>query len=207
MRISVVKAAKLHLYDIEFDDGSVGAIDKTVWEHSGYREGDEIDPHQWEALFTLSQTHRAREKALYYLSLRDYGVGELVQKLCRAGISRELAQETVSRLEQSGLIDDERYAAALARDMSQRKLYPKRRIAAALREKGFSSEAIENALSELVEEDEKQALELLIKKGYNGKSEAVSYEKWLAKLARYGFSYGASKRAFDLWDELYADEE
>ena len=91
--------------------------------------------------------------------------------------------------------------------MSQRKLYPKRRIAAALREKGFSSEAIENALSELVEEDEKQALELLIKKGYNGKSEAVSYEKWLAKLARYGFSYGASKRAFDLWDELYADEE
>jgi len=196
-----VTSAKLHLYEIVFDDGTVGSVDKTVWEHSGYSIGDSMDPHEWDALCELSDTHRAREKALYYLSLRDYGSGELVQKLCRAGIARELASDTVKRLAQSGLIDDERYAAALARDMSSRKLYPKRRIAASLKEKGFSSDVIENALCELPEEETQQALELLIKKGYNGKSEGVPRDKLLAKLARYGFSYSVSRRALELLED------
>lgn len=200
MKVVSVTKAKQHLYTICFDDGQSGSIDKTVWEHSGLTADAEIDDAAWDALCERSQVYRAKEKALYYLSLRDYGSGELRAKLRQAGIDKTLAEATVARLCESGLIDDARYAAALARDMSERKLYPKRRVAMALREKGFSAEDIEQALEKLDAQEAQQALELLYKKRYNGKSDAKSKEKALAMLARYGFSYAVSKQALSMWD-------
>ena len=206
MTVRDVKSAKLHLYTVEFDDGLQLSIDKTVWEHSGFSKGSVMDDEQLMALCIHSEQHRAREKALYYLSLRDYGSGELVSKLRQAGIEKELARTTVERLSESGLIDDARYAAALARDMSERKLYPKRRIGMALREKGFDSATIEAVLYEIEDKEEQQALELLCKKRYNKTDDARKREKALAMLARYGFSYAAAKRALAWFDET-EDEE
>ncbi|MBQ3093543.1 MAG: hypothetical protein IJC52_00075, partial [Clostridia bacterium] len=114
MTVLDVKAAKLHVYTVELDDGQCVSIDKTVWEHSGLSKGSVLDDEELTALCARSDEYRAREKALYYLSLRDYGSGELVSKLRQAGIEKELAGATVQRLVDSGLIDDTRYAAALA---------------------------------------------------------------------------------------------
>ena len=201
MRVVSVVSSKQHLYTVTPDDGQSGAIDKIVWEHSGFSTESTLTDHEWVALCELSQTHRARERALYYLSTRDYGSGELEQKLIKAGFERELATQTVSRLVQSGLINDVRYASMLAADMQERKLYPKRRIAMALRDKGFSSHHIEEALSALSDDEEKQALELLRKKRYNKVSDSAVRERALGMLARYGFSYAVSKRAWELLDE------
>ncbi len=202
MRVVSAESAKQHLFRITFDDGQCGEIDKTIWEHSGFAIGAELSDAQWDALCVRSCEYRAREKALYYLSLRDYGSGELIEKLRRAGIDRALAQEVVSRLCESGLIDDARYATMLARDLQQRKLYPKRRIVMALREKGFSSEVISQAVEDLPDEEEQQALELLRKKGYCVIRDAKHREKALGMLARYGFSYSVSVKALSrLQDE------
>lgn len=200
MKVISAMKAKLHLYTIVFDDGQSGSVDKTVWEHSGYAVGSVLDDTAWEMLLEYSQTYRAKEKALYYLSLRDYGSGELRSKLRQAGIEKNLADTTVARLCESGLIDDARYAAALARDMSERKLYPKRRIAMVLREKGFAAEIVEQAVKKLDSEESQLALELLYKKRYNGKSNVKAREKALAMLARYGFSYAVSRQALAMWD-------
>lgn len=197
MRIVSVQAGKQHLCTVTLDDSTALLIDKTIWEHSGLSVGTEVTAEDIHHLSAVSETHRAREKALYYLSLRDYGSGELIGKLCRAGISRDLAEQSVSRLVDSGLIDDARYALRLARDMQERKLYPKRRIAMALREKGFCAQDIEQAVEQLSDEEEQQALELLRKKRYNDIREPAKREKALAMLARYGFSYTVSKRAID----------
>ncbi len=207
MRVCEVTAAKYHLYTVTLDDGQIEGIDKSVWEHSGYQVGSNLSDDEWEALTTLSKTHRAREKALYYLSLRDYGSGELRSKLRQAGVEKNLAEQTVSRLCESGLIDDARYASALARDMSERKCYPPRRVAMALREKGFSAEVIEQAIEKMNVEEEQQALELLRKKRYNGKSDPKLREKAMGMLARYGFSYAAAKKALALWDEQYDEDD
>lgn len=195
MRVVSVESAKQHLYTVTFENGENGEIDKTIWEHSGLTVGSEFGDEQWEALCVRSRTYRAHEKALYYLTSRDYGSGELIQKLCRAGIERTLAQETVGRLCDSGLIDDARYATRLARDLQERKLYPKRRVMMALREKGFSSELIAQIAEELPDEEEEQALELLRKKRYSALMDAKQREKALAMLARYGFSYAVASRA------------
>ncbi len=195
MRVKAVDSGKLHLYHIMMDDGTCGDIDRTVWDHSGFSLDSELGDEQWEQLCAYSCEYRAREKALYYLSLRDYGSAELVSKLVRAGIERALAEQTVARLCDSGLINDARYAAMLAHNYVERKLYPKRRVAMVLREKGFSSEIVAQVIEELPDEDEQQALELLRKKRYNGHCDSRTREKALGMLARYGFSYATSDRA------------
>ncbi len=201
MVITAVVPKRQHLVCIELDDGQCADIDKTIWEHSGLQVGSALSDEEWIALGERSAVHRAREKALYYLSLRDYGAGELVQKLRQVGIAKELAAQTVARLQESGLIDDERYAAMLARDMSARKLYPPRRIAMALKEKGFDADTVAAALEQLDVQEEQQALELLRKKGYNGTDDAVKRQKALGTLARFGFSYAIAKRALALLEE------
>lgn len=195
MRIRSVKPAKQHLYIVELDDGQCTEIDKTVWEHSGFCVEDELSDVQFASLQEHSISYRAREKALYYLSSRDYGSVELIRKLCRAGVDKSVAEETVFRLCDSGLINDERYAVMLARDMQERKLYPKRRVAMALREKGFSADVIAQAVEALADEEEEQALALLQKKRICYTEDPKQREKTLAMLARYGFSYAVSIRA------------
>ena len=207
MKILSALRGKQHTYTIATDDGRETPVDKTVWEHSGLSAGTEITDEKWQALLELSATHRAREKALYYLSLRDYGQNELTKKLCTAGVERELARQTTARLAESGLIDDTRYAAMLARDMSVRKLYPKRRVAMALAAKGFGSDIVATIISELPEEEEQQALELLRKKRYNTSGEPKLREKALGMLARYGFSYAVARRAVALREAEWNDEE
>jgi len=133
--------------------------------------------------------------------LRDYGKREMVTKLTCVGFGREYAEQAADRLCESGLIDDFRYAAMLARDMSVRKLYSKRRIAMALKEKGFENEAIDEAILQIPAEDVQQALELLRKKRYNKMTVPTSRDKLLAMLARYGFSYNTSRHALELYEE------
>ncbi len=202
MRINKVTPAKQHLYDVQFEDGQSIPIDKTIWEHSGLSVGADVTQEEQEALYGESLAFRAREKALYYLSNRDYGSGELIQKLCRAGTDRTVAEQTVMRLRESGLIDDERYATTLARDLQERKLYPKRRIAMALREKGFSSEIVSLAVDSLSDEEEEQALSLLHKKRIFMIEDPKQREKVLAMLSRYGFSYAVASRALSRLNDM-----
>ncbi len=198
--VLAVEAAKLHQVRVVTDDGET-LIDKTVWAQYGRPIGEELTDAEWQYILEYSAVYRAREKALYYLSLRDYGRAELISKLCQVGIERDRAEATVTRLVESGLIDDRRYARMLAQSMQTRKLYPKKRIAMALREKGFDADTVQEALFELPDEEEQQALELLRKKRYNGASDRKQRDKALAMLARYGFSYAVAQRALMLREE------
>lgn len=67
-----------------------------------------------------------REKALYLLSLRDYGRAELEKKL-RDEAGEDAAAEAAGRMEELGLLDDRRYAARLAGDCVGRRCFPRRR--------------------------------------------------------------------------------
>jgi SOS response regulatory protein OraA/RecX len=55
---------------------------------------------------------RARDLALWRISVREYGARELARYLERKGIEKHLAQRTVEALEAERLVDDRRYARA-----------------------------------------------------------------------------------------------
>jgi len=154
-------------------------------------------PKELEALLALSRRNRTRSRALYYLSGRDYAAKELKRKLSRSS-DKETADEVVDRLAEVGLVDDSAYAERLARSFANYRLYPRRRIMGALREKGISREDAETALEKLDTDDLQIALALIRKKYYNKTRDETGREKVAAALARSGFGFDTVRRAMEI---------
>ena len=196
MKLLSVSRLRRSLYRLDFEDGDPVEVDVRTFDESGFRQGSDLTEEQLNTLLATSQYNRARERALYLLGLRDYACKELEQKLYTEA-TPEVAAAVVERLREVGLLDDERYAARLARSLSKIKHYPRRRIEQELRHRGISSMLIQTVLSELEGEDSEQALALLQKKYYNKLNDPDSRRRAIAALARRGFSYGSIRRAMD----------
>ena len=205
MKITEVSRRRRQLYLLTIEGGEDVQVDVRTFDESPYREGADITEEQLNALLAASQYNRARERALYLLGLRDYACKELEQKLYTEA-TPEIAAAVVERLREVGLLDDERYAARLARSLSEGKHYPRRRIEQELRRRGVDLLTAQTAAEELDGEDFEQALALLERKYYNKLNDPDDRRRVTAALARRGFSYGAIRRAMDAL-EIPDDEE
>ena len=205
MKIIEVSRRRRQLYLLTFEGGDPIEVDVRTFDESPYKEGCDITEEQLNTLLATSQYNRARERALYLLGLRDYACKELEQKLYTEA-PPETAAAVVERLRRVGLLDDRRYAARLARSLSEGKHYPRRRIEQELRRRGIDPLTAQSAAEEVDGEDYEQALALLQKKYYNKLNDPDSRRRVTAALARRGFSCGAIRRAFDTLD-IPDDEE
>ena len=205
MKITEVSRRRRQLYLLTIEGGEDVQVDVRTFDESPYREGADITEEQLNALLAASQYNRARERALYLLGLRDYACKELEQKLY-AEADPAVAASVVARLREVGLLDDERYAARLARSLSEGKHYPRRRIEQELRRRGVDPLTAQTVAEELDGEDFEQALALLERKYYNKLNDPDDRRRVTAALARRGFSYGAIRRAMDAL-EIPDDEE
>lgn len=120
-----------------------------------------------------------REYALNLLDRRAYTVLQLSRKLRTRQFPAEVIQQTLDDLERLGLVDDLAFAKAYTAEKTQKGAQPvgRRRIMAALRQKGVSSARIEEALREL-DADETAPDEM-------ARALAASERKW-AQIERAG---------------------
>ncbi len=199
MKITDKKRIRGSQYVLSFDtdEDFTVTVDAATFDESYYFVGRDISAEELDALLALSRKNRTRSRALYYLSGRDYAKKELERKLSRSS-DKETAAQVVDRLEEVGLVDDSAYAERIARSLANYRLYPRRRIMAALREKGVSRADAENALEQLETDDLQVALALLRKKYYNKLQDKVGREKVAAALARSGFGFDTVKRAIEI---------
>ena len=205
MKIIEISRRRRSLYRLDFEQGDSIEVDVRTFDESRFAVGQEITEEQLNTLLATSRYNRARERALYLLGLRDYACKELEEKLYSEA-DPATAAAVVERLREVGLLDDERYAARLARSLSEVKHYPRRRIEQELRRRGISPVLAQAAVSDLEGEDFEQALEILRRKYYNKLNDPDSRRRVTAALARRGFSYGAIRRAMDEM-EIPDDEE
>jgi regulatory protein len=205
MKIIEISRRRRSLYRLDLEGGDPIEVDVRTFDESRFAVGQEITEEQLNTLLATSRYNRARERALYLLGLRDYACKELEEKLYSEA-DPVTAAAVVERLCEVGLLDDERYAARLARSLSEVKHYPRRRIEQELRRRGISPVLAQAAVSDLEGEDFEQALEILRRKYYNKLNDPDSRRRVTAALARRGFSYGAIRRAMDEM-EIPDDEE
>ena len=121
MIITDIQRIRGHQVQLSFDGAPDVQIDLRVWEESSLKAGSSLSEEGLEALLARSRQTRAREKALYLLSKRDYSKKELTDRLCREkgrfqSDRTEAAAAVAGRMEELGLVNDEAYAARLARD-------------------------------------------------------------------------------------------
>lgn len=108
--------------------------------------------------------NEAKEKALRLLEFRAHSEKELCDKLIRAGAQKEDLPQIIEFLKEYNFLNDREYAKSLARDLQNLKKLGKRRIRDELWSKGIKSEDIDEAVSELADDDPEELLPLVERK-------------------------------------------
>ena len=131
-------------------------------------------------------------------NLLSYGANSvqmLAQKITRHGFRREVALVAAQKLQEMGLIDEDR---DLQREIEKclRKLWGAKRISAHLWSRGFGSDTMSSLPTLLEDVDFTKNCALLIQKHYcEIPKDPAAQRRMVASLARYGYSLSEIREA------------
>lgn len=138
----------------------------------------------------------AYRNAIRRLRMRDYTRKEMEQVLAKLpGMSDASVQKMLNELEQKGYINDTLYMANKIEKM-QYSLSGKGRIRKTLINKGIPKEAVDEALADFKDEEEREkALKMAekLRESLKGKSAAMKTQAIIRKLISYGFDNDIAK--------------
>lgn len=190
-RLTQIKETKKGRLALFLDGEFAFSMDGAAFADAALHEGDELEPWRVEELRKQSDTRRALDKAMDYLSLRDHAAGELYQKLCRR-FDPPSAAWAVARAQELGLLDDAGVARRRAAEL-YRKRKSRREILSDLAAKGIDRDVAARVVEELyaVEDGPDPEVEnarALVERQYARKLAEGKRDQVAAALARRGFS-------------------
>ena len=194
-RLTQIKETKKGRLALFLDGEFVFSLDEDTFAGASLHEGDDLEPWQVEELRKQSDTRRALDKAMDYLSLRDHAAGELYQKLCRK-FDEHSAAYAVARAGELGLLDDAGFARRRAAELL-RKRKSRREILRDLAAKGIDRDTAAQAVEALYdsgedgEDPEEAAARALVERQYAAKLAAGKRDQVAAALGRRGFSHAS----------------
>ena len=200
-QLTQIKETKKGRMALFFDGEFAFSLDADTFAKADLHEEDLLEEWQIEDLRKQSDTRRALDKAMDYLSLRDHAAGELYQKLCRK-FDEHSAAYAVARAGELGLLNDADFARRRAAELL-RKRKSRRAILDDLHAKGIdrgaAAEAVETLFAQS-EEDEEENPELanaraLVERHYAAKLAQGKWQQVAAALARRGFSHSVIRQA------------
>ncbi len=163
-------------------------IDSETLLASRYSVGSEISDEQLKELVDSSKEKRAKEKALWLLSTRDHSKRELETKIRRTS-DGDSAKKAVERMEELGLVDDEKFARRYADELINIKHLSERGAKYKLLEKGIDRDLAEKILEEL-SPDPREHIGILIEKKYlRYLFDEKGRRKTVSALERMGYSW------------------
>jgi len=173
-------------YTAAAEDGSSFSIPSALFSSLHLIRGQELSEAEFLRLKRDVSSISCREKALALIARREHGCRELRLKLIQKGFDKETAQEVTDRLSEKGLLDDVRFAYQFILSRQRRNPEGLPLIRMRLKEKGVSSEEIEKAISQYLDDDMYQddirrAIEKLSRR-------SDSRESLMMKLRKKGFS-------------------
>ena len=201
------KGEKIHL---SLDGEYIATVNADYWFTCGIKSGSEVTPQQLEELLAESARRKMMNKALDLLSMRDYSRRELSDKLVTKawekkeqkdmdlGSLKHQASDICDRLEELGLLNEERFARSYVDELLRRKHLSKSGLKTALIQKGVQRDIIETVLEEVEVDPVEQVRELLATKFKNRDlSDEKQKTRTVNALLRLGYRYGEINAAMD----------
>ena len=148
--------------------------------------GRELDEEELKELYRASRSALARNRAMELLSRRPMSEKELVDKLIRKGEDEEAARDCACWLREEGFLNDESYAAAVARHYAA-KGYGPGRVRAELSRRGVDRELWDGTIEAMPENTEK--LDRFIAARLTDPEDREQIRKVSAALYRRGYSW------------------
>ncbi len=173
-------------------------IPRDLYEERPIREGDELDPGEYDQWLLLRQYRPGLEYAVSLLAQRPYSEGELEARMLRLGYRPVTCEMVLHKLKKNNLLDDADFARQWAEARARRGLGPQR-IAGELRRKGVAAEETRAAIETLDDETHLAAATALAAKflrgGKPGEDRRKADQRVLAALARRGYPYPMARDA------------
>lgn len=167
-------------------------IDSETIIASPYSTGSEITDEQLKELIEISNEKRAKEKALWLLSTRDHSKRELETKI-RKTADIESAKKAVTRMEELGLVNDEKFARRYAEELINVKHLSVRGAKYKLTEKGIDRDLADEILEEM-SPDPREHIEIIIERKYSRYlSDEKGRRKTVSALQRMGYGWNDIK--------------
>ena len=148
--------------------------------------GRELDGEELKELRAASRSALARNRAMELLSRRPMSEKELIDKLIRKGEDEETAADCARWLRENGFLNDESYAAAVARHYAA-KGYGPGRVRAELSRRGVDRELWDDTLEAMPENTDK--LDRFIAARLSDPEDRDQIRKVSAALYRRGYSW------------------
>ena len=189
MLVSALRQTSPGRVNVCFDDGTEIKSTLAVVTDMRLFSGKELDEDQIKELKSSSLLSMARDRFVEMLSRRRMSRKELIDKLIKKGESEETAEFCADWLEEKGFLDDEGYAAAVARHYAN-KGYGAGRVRSELHRRGVERELWDEALDNMPSSDRK--LDKLISSKLKDPDDREQVRKVSASLYRRGYS----------WDEI-----
>ena len=190
-QLTQIKETKKGRMALFFDGEFAFSLDADTFAKADLHEEDLLEEWQIEDLRKQSDTRRALDKAMDYLSLRDHAAGELYQKLCRK-FDEHSAAYAVARAGELGLLNDADFARRRAAELL-RKRKSRREILLDLTAKGIDRDTAAEA--DEGEDPELANARALVERHYAAKLAAGKRDQVAAALARRGFSHSVIRAA------------
>jgi len=171
------------------------------------RVGQELSEEKIEQLQAEEARERAYQQAMLFLSYRARSESEIRQNLRKHEIPEPVIEQTLERLRQDGLANDNQFARTWVENRSALRPRSRRLLALELRQKGLDEEAVSSAVESV--DDETLAYEAAQKRAPRLKGlEWNEFRKKLSEfLARRGFSYSVIAPVVTrIWNEAHTDE-
>jgi regulatory protein len=172
------------------------------------RVGQELSEEKIEQLQVDDARERAFQQAMLFLSYRARSEAEIRKNLRKHEIPEPVIEQTLDRLRQDGLANDNQFAQAWVENRSAFRPRSRRMMAMELRQKGLTDESVSSAIANV--DDEALAYEAAQKKvsRYKGLEWNEFRKKLSDFLARRGFSYSVVAPVVTrLWNEAHKAEQ
>jgi regulatory protein len=195
MKLTAIKAqqksqSRVSLY---FDDKFFCGLDMLQLAELRLHVGQEFTEAEAEKLKQEGEFSKAYNRVLNFLAIRPRSTREVRDYLVRKEYNKAIQERVLQRITEKDYINDETFAESWARSRAATKPVSKRRLQAELSAKGVKNEQQVKAIEAY---DERAALRRIIEKKRRH-SRYQDPQKFLAYLARQGFSYDLIKETLE----------
>ncbi len=201
MTITGIEERKKSMTALYIDGEYAVSVDTMTFLSVGKKVGSEITDDELYELIETSKYNRAKEKALYLIEYRSRTKKELYDKLVVL-FGESASERAIERLEELGLINDEKYAREYAEVLLERKGFSRQRAEFDLIKKGIDKDVIEEILDELEPEPVEQIRKLLQTKFARRLSNEKDLAKTVNSLKAMGYRWSDISEAIESTSEL-----
>jgi regulatory protein len=151
------------------------------------KQGSDVDPTELGRMLADIEPRCARDRAVRLLTYRERSISDLGDRLAEDGYLPETITGVIERLVSVGLVDDERFARAFARSLTQIRRLGRSRAARELAAHGIEPRLASEALDEALSVDDEMSAAVALARSLAARP-GVTRDKIAGRLARRGYT-------------------